>query len=253
MSPCRSYRRSTSKEAMYSSIDENKLNNAALLFSDVCVTMHSTGWTRGDIAFMLSNPLATHTSPHGECVLLQTGNFGCRRVGCDSPPINVEGISNTKLQAIHHLAMTHEASAILLQETHSTNPSLLYLPGYTPAAHTTSSIYSLATFICESIGWDNVASVKDDIEWTWRELPSQMCMNHLGANSVLTYCPTTHNHVPNLDISTATAPLGYYPRNNPAAIPWKTGPPSQTCHFFMIPSSFPASGQADGEPTPTLT
>ena len=79
----------------------------------------------------------------------------------------MEGISKAKFQVIHHLATTHETTAILLQETHSTNPSSLYLPSYTLAAHTTSSIYGLATFVCDSIRWHNMASsAQDDIEWT---------------------------------------------------------------------------------------
>ena len=136
-------------------------------------------------------------------------------------------------------------------------PPLLYLPAYTLAAHTTSSIYGLTTFVRDSIRWHNMASSAQDTlsgpQYTWRELPPQMCINHLGANSVLIHCPTTHNSVSAREISTVTAPPGVTAKVAQTAIPWKTGPPSQTCHFFMIPSSQPASIQADREPSPTLT
>ena len=74
--------------------------------------------------------------------------------------LNVEGITKAKISNIKHLADTHDATAILLQETHAddTNRS--------KAAHTNSNTHETATFVRSSIGLTYVDSCRadDDLE-----------------------------------------------------------------------------------------
>ena len=44
--------------------------------------------------------------------------------------LNIEGLTESKINVLHHLAMQSEALVILLQETHCTNAEKLVLPNY---------------------------------------------------------------------------------------------------------------------------
>ena len=44
--------------------------------------------------------------------------------------LNIEGLTASKMNVLHHLAMQSEALVILLQETHCTNAEKLVLPNY---------------------------------------------------------------------------------------------------------------------------
>ena len=52
----------------------------------------------------------------------------------------------------------------LLQETHATKPDVLIIPGYSLAAHTTSGVHGIATFVLNSAKWHDVASSAHDDE-----------------------------------------------------------------------------------------
>ena len=175
--------------------------------------------------------------------------------------INVEGISNAKLQVIHYLATTHETSTILLREIHSTNTSLLNLCGCTLAAHITSSIYGLETFVCDSIRWHNVASsAQDDIEWTSIHLEGVTIINvyNQPGNQIrpdsLPYFPLPHYPQPCIlgDFNWHST-TWYYCQSNLDGTTLEDWASITDLSLLMIPSGLPASSQEDGEPSPTLT
>ena len=57
--------------------------------------------------------------------------------------LNVEGFTAAKKQMAHN----NKAIAILLQETHCTNPGFLAIAGYELCAFTTSKHHGIATFV----------------------------------------------------------------------------------------------------------
>ena len=57
--------------------------------------------------------------------------------------LNVEGFTAAKKQVVEQLARNNNAIAILLQETHCTNPDFLAIAGYELCAHTTANIMAL--------------------------------------------------------------------------------------------------------------
>ena len=48
--------------------------------------------------------------------------------------LNIEGLTASKMNVLHHLAMQSEALVILLQETHCTDAEKLVLPNYVPTS-----------------------------------------------------------------------------------------------------------------------
>ena len=86
--------------------------------------------------------------------------------------LNAEGISKAKIQVIEHLATKNLATVILLQETRVTNPDVLNIPGYSLAAHTSSRIHGVATFVECSTNWRDIASStpEEEVEWVTTEV-----------------------------------------------------------------------------------
>ena len=72
--------------------------------------------------------------------------------------LNAEVISKAKIQVIEHLAMKNLATVILLQETHVTNPDVLYIPDYSLAAYTSSRVHGVACFVQCPTKWRDIAS-----------------------------------------------------------------------------------------------
>ena len=61
--------------------------------------------------------------------------------------LNIEGLTASKMNVLHHLAMQSEALVILLQETHCTDAEKLVLPNYQLAGSSLSRKLGLATFV----------------------------------------------------------------------------------------------------------
>ena len=59
--------------------------------------------------------------------------------------LNIEGLTASKMNVLHHLAMQSEAFVILLQETHCTDAEKLVLPNYQLAGCHTSFIILIIT------------------------------------------------------------------------------------------------------------
>ena len=65
--------------------------------------------------------------------------------------LNIEGLTASKMNVLHHLAMQSEALVILLQETQLTNAKKLVLPNYQLAGSFLSRKHGLATFVHERL------------------------------------------------------------------------------------------------------
>ena len=65
--------------------------------------------------------------------------------------LNIEGLTASKMNVLHHLAMQSEALVILFQETHCTDAEKLVLPNYQLAGSSLSRKHGLATFVHERL------------------------------------------------------------------------------------------------------
>lgn len=81
--------------------------------------------------------------------------------------LNVEGLTKAKTNIIEHLIQTHKVTAILLQETHTTDSSLLRIPSFDLAAHTKSDIHGIATFIKNTANWHAITISPPDSIMEW--------------------------------------------------------------------------------------
>ena len=67
--------------------------------------------------------------------------------------LNVEGLTNTKINVIEDLAQKRNPTAIALQETHANDTSHLKMCGYQLAARIESNTYGTATFVKNASKW----------------------------------------------------------------------------------------------------
>ena len=65
--------------------------------------------------------------------------------------LNIKGLTASKMNVLHHLAMQSAALVILLQETHCTDVEKLVLPNYQPAGSSLSRKHGLAAFVHERL------------------------------------------------------------------------------------------------------
>ena len=65
--------------------------------------------------------------------------------------MNIEGLTASKMNVLHHLSMQSEALVILLQETHCTNAEKLVLPNYQLGGSSLSRKHGFATFVHERL------------------------------------------------------------------------------------------------------
>ena len=67
--------------------------------------------------------------------------------------LNIEGLTASKMNVLHHLAVQYEALVILLQETHCTCTDKLTIPGFALAGSFLSRKHGLATFDHDRLKW----------------------------------------------------------------------------------------------------
>ena len=81
--------------------------------------------------------------------------------------LNIEGLTASKMNVLHHLAMQSEAVVILLQETHCTDAENLVLPNYQLAGSSLSRKHGLATFVHERLRYTflDQSPSTSEIEW----------------------------------------------------------------------------------------
>ena len=63
--------------------------------------------------------------------------------------LNIKGLTASKMNVLHHLAMQSKALVILLQETHCTDAEKLVLSNYQLARSSLSRKHGLVTFVHE--------------------------------------------------------------------------------------------------------
>ena len=81
--------------------------------------------------------------------------------------LNVRGFTAAKKQVVEQLALNNKIIAILLQETHCTNPDFLAIAGYELCAFTTSKHHGIATFVSQDATWSTVARSHSNTEIEW--------------------------------------------------------------------------------------
>ena len=81
--------------------------------------------------------------------------------------LNIEGLTASKMNVLHHLAMQSEALVILLQETHCTDAGKLVLPNYQLDGSFLSRKHGLATFVHERLRYTllDQSPLTSDIDW----------------------------------------------------------------------------------------
>ena len=97
--------------------------------------------------------------------------------------LNIEGLTASKMNVLHHLAMQSEALVILLQETHCTDTEKLVLPHYQLAGSSLSRKHGLATFVHERLRYTllDQSPPTSEIEW--------LCVDVDGYKIVNVYKP----------------------------------------------------------------
>ena len=80
--------------------------------------------------------------------------------------LNVEGLTASKMNVLHHLALQHEALVILLQETHCTFLEKLKLPSFALAGFSTSRKHGLDTSVHKRLKYTllNQLPIKSETE-----------------------------------------------------------------------------------------
>ena len=97
--------------------------------------------------------------------------------------LNIEGLTASKINVLHHLAMQSEALVILLQETHCTDAEKLVLPNYQLAGSSLSRKHGLATFVHKRLRYTllDQSPPTSEIEW--------LCVDVDGYKIVNVYKP----------------------------------------------------------------
>ena len=81
--------------------------------------------------------------------------------------LNIEGLTASKMNVLHHLAMQSEALVILLLETHCTDAEKLVLPNYQLAGSSLSRKHGLVTFVHERLRYMllDQSPLTSEIKW----------------------------------------------------------------------------------------
>ena len=67
--------------------------------------------------------------------------------------LNIEGLTASKINVLHHLAVQYEALVILLQETHCACADKLTIPGFALTGSSLSRKHGHATFVHGRLKW----------------------------------------------------------------------------------------------------
>ena len=97
--------------------------------------------------------------------------------------LNIEGLTASKINALHHLAMQSEALVILLQETHCTDAKKLVFPNYQLAGSSLSRKHGLATFVHERLRYTLLDQSPPTSEIKW------LCVDVVNYKIVNVYKP----------------------------------------------------------------
>ena len=97
--------------------------------------------------------------------------------------LNIKGLTASKMNVFHHLAMQSEALVILLQETYSTDAEKLVFPNYQLDGSSLTRKHGLATFVHKRLRYTllDQSLPTSEIEW--------LCMDVNGYKIVNVYKP----------------------------------------------------------------
>ena len=97
--------------------------------------------------------------------------------------LNIKGLTASKMNVLHHLAMQSEALVILLQKTHCTDAEKLVLPNYQLAGFSISRKHGLARFVHERLRYTLLDQPPPTSEIEW------LCVDVDGYKIVNVYKP----------------------------------------------------------------
>ena len=97
--------------------------------------------------------------------------------------LNIEGLTASKMNVLHHLAVQFEALVILLQETHCAPTDKLVVPGFALAGSCVNRIHGFAKFVHELLKWTLVDQSPFTSETEW------LCVDIDGYKIVNVYKP----------------------------------------------------------------
>ena len=97
--------------------------------------------------------------------------------------LNIEGLTASKMNVLHHLAMQSEALVILQQETHCTDADTLVLPNCQLAGSSLRRKYGLATFVHKQLRYTLLDQSPLTLEIKW------LCVDVDGYKIVNVYKP----------------------------------------------------------------
>ena len=81
--------------------------------------------------------------------------------------LNIEGLTASNMNVLHHLARQSEAFVTLLQETHCTDAEKLVLPNYQLAGSSLSRKHNLGTFVHERMRYTFLDQSPPTLEIEW--------------------------------------------------------------------------------------
>ena len=81
--------------------------------------------------------------------------------------LNIEGLTASKINILHHLAVQYEALVTPFKETHCTSADKLAIPGFALAGSSSGKKYGLATFVHDRLKWTFVdqSPATSNTEW----------------------------------------------------------------------------------------
>ena len=95
------------------------------------------------------------------------------------PKLNIKGLTASKMNVLHHLAVQYEALVILLQETYCTCANKLTIPGFALAASSFSRKHGLATFVHDQLKWTLIdqSPTTSETEWLGMDVDDYRIVN----------------------------------------------------------------------------
>ena len=97
--------------------------------------------------------------------------------------LNIEGLTTSKMNVLHHLAVQYQALVIIFQEKDCTCADKLIIPGFTLAGSSLNRKHCLATFVHDRRKWTLVAQSPATSETEW------LCVDVDGYRIVNVYKP----------------------------------------------------------------
>ena len=81
--------------------------------------------------------------------------------------LNIEGLTASKMNVLHHLAVLYEALVIFLQETHLTCADKLTIPGFALTGSFLKRKHGLARFVHDRLKWTFVDQSRATLKTEW--------------------------------------------------------------------------------------